>query len=318
MENNASLDESLFFLALCDLRGVGFETLKGIYRARISFRSFFTDELSAREEERIKSTPRLHKLREELRSKEYRSEILSGAHKKSSYLEKRRIGLIFSSSARYPQALLDLRDPPPWIFVEGDASILGRPSITAVGSRKASAEGKWLSTYFGYCLSSLGVVTVSGLAEGIDQIVHRASLSAKLPTVAVLGTGILSNYPIGSEELRQEIIQNGGAVVTEYLPNDYVSAKNFVQRNRIQAALGNVVFPIEWGEKSGTAHTVRFAAEAGRSLAFARTPTQRTFDWIHKDLLEKSGRFTLPNDHEAFIKFLMTKLDEPPIQMNLI
>ncbi len=97
------------------------------------------------------------------------------------------------------------------------------------------------------------------MASGIDQIIHKNSLRFDIKTIAFIGTGILLNYPSGSEKLRQEIHQKGGAIVSEYLPHDSYSAANFVHRNRLQAGLARVVIPVEWQEKGGTAHTVRFA-----------------------------------------------------------
>ena len=317
-ENFLKETEALSFLALCDLRGVGFETLKRVARERIGFSAFFSSEPSSEIVQKITTNNSFLKLREQFDSKAERERGFSEARRKLDHLSRRGIEIIFPSDPRFSKKLSDLRDIPPWLFVEGDANVLQLPAITAVGSRKVSAEGKWLANYFGFCLSMLKTATVSGLAEGVDQIVHRASIAAHMPTIAVLGTGILSDYPKGSHELRRRIVDCGGAVITEYLPNDTFSAKNFVRRNRIQAALGQLVFPIEWSEKSGTAHTVKFAAELGRPIAYARTPTQPHFDWIPKSLLSNSGCFTLPAEHDQFFGFLSSKIEEKPAQQLLI
>lgn len=317
-ENFLEESEALSFLALCDLRGVGFETLKRISREKIDFSAFFSSELPSGTVQKISLNPSFAKLREHFSTEAERERGFSEAQRKLEHLRRRRIEIVFPANPRFPKKLSDLKDTPPWLFVEGDDSVLNMPAITAIGSRKVSSEGKWLANYFGFCLDSLKTATVSGLAEGVDQIVHRASIAAGMPTIAVLGTGILSDYPKGSHELRKRIVDCGGAVITEYLPNDAVSARNFVRRNRLQAALGRLVFPIEWGEKSGTAHTVKFAAELGRPIAYARTPTQPQFDWIPKNLLSNSGRFTLPAEHDQFFEFLWTKIEEKPAQQLLI
>lgn len=311
-------NEVLSFLALCDLRGVGFETLKRVARERLDFSAFFTSDLTSEIHKKITVDPSFAKLREHFESTQAQISGLDAARHKLDYLQRRHINVIFPHDAAFPTRLNDLRDTPPWLFVEGNRDVFERSAITAVGSRKVSAEGKWLATYFGFCLEDIDVVTVSGLAEGIDQIVHRASLSARLPTIAVLGTGILSDYPKGSQDLRQRIVDGGGAVVTEYLPNDTFSAKNFVRRNRIQAALGQVVLPIEWSEKSGTAHTVRFASELDRPLAFLRAPSQPPLDWVPREFLGNSNKFTLPREHENFMQYLRSKINEQPAQKLLI
>ena len=317
-DNFLEESEALSFLALCDLRGVGFETLKRVSRERIDFSAFLSSELSSETVQKISVNPSFSKLREHFSTEAARERGFSEARRKLDHLRRRQIEIVFPAHLLFPKKLLDLRDTPSWLFVEGDASVLNMSAITAVGSRKISAEGKWLANYFGFCLDNLKAATVSGLAEGVDQIVHRASIAAGMPTIAVLGTGILSDYPKGSHELRKRIVDGGGTVITEYLPNDTVNARNFVRRNRLQAALGQLVFPIEWGEKSGTAHTVKFAAELARPIVYARTPTQPDFNWIPKNLLSNSGRFTLPAEHDNFFEFLSSKIEEKPAQQLLI
>lgn len=309
--------EHASFLALCDLRGVGFETLKKISSENIRFSSFFNLE------ERSRLTPndalkaKFSKVFDHLDTEAACDDALKEGRRKLEYFQRRGVHLIFRSDERYPKRLSDLHDSPHWIFVEGSIEALKKNAVTAVGSRKVTPDGKWLATYFGYCLNELNVATVSGLAEGVDQIVHKASLAAGLPTIAVLGTGILLNYPKGSEGLRQEIVDGGGCIVTEYLPNDSFSARNFVRRNRIQAALGHVVFPVEWGVKSGTAHTVKFASDLRRPIIYARTPMQAEQDWIPASLLYNSIRLTLPQEHSKFLNFIRDGLSAEPKQKSL-
>ncbi|MFJ1292644.1 DNA-processing protein DprA [Paracoccus yeei] len=296
--------EAVSFLGLCDLPGVGFETLKKVSRARLKFSSFFDPAATIRTEKNAS----FGRISDALKSPKSVEFSLNEGRRKLEYLRKKGIHLIFQGEDGFPNRLSDLQDPPLWIFVEGSIAALQEPAVAAIGSRKVSADGKWLATYFGYCLSELKVVTVSGLAEGVDQIIHRASLAAGLPTVAVLGTGILLNYPRDSEGLRKDIVNGGGAIVTEYLPNDSFSARNFVRRNRIQAALGHIVFPVEWGVKSGTAHTVKFASDLGRPLLYARTPMQPELNWIPAALLKNSTRLCLPRDHDKFMATLRNGL----------
>lgn len=309
--------EHVSFLALCDLRGVGFETLKRVYAERLRFSSFFDPQERLRLSNEDTLRTKFSRILEVLNTEAARDEALRAGRRKLEYFKQRGIHLIFRNDNLYPKRLSDLQDPPHWLFVEGRIDALQCSAVAAIGSRKVSADGKWLATYFGYCLKDLNVVTVSGLAEGIDQIVHRASLAAGLPTVAVLGTGILLNYPKGSETLREEIVEGGGCIVTEYLPNDSFSARNFVRRNRIQAALGHVVFPIEWGIKSGTAHTVKFASDLNRPIVYARTPMQALQDWIPSNLLHNSIRITLPQAHSEFLKFIRDGLSVEPAQKSL-
>jgi DNA processing protein len=231
--------------------------------------------------------------------------------------------IIMAGDADFPRSLNDLPDAPAWLFVRGNAAVLSEPSVTAVGTRAPSDDGRKLSWFVGLCFAAWQAPTVSGLAEGVDQVIHEMSLRARVPTVAVLGTGIFSEYPKGSASLRERILENGGAVITEYLPNESYSAENFVRRNRLQAALGRVLIPIEWAIKSGTAHTVRYAGVLGRPIAGLRLP-----DWSEHRVVFSNGAaktaamFTIPGQEEEFRRFIATSLKSSklpqPTQLSLI
>jgi DNA processing protein len=146
----------------------------------------------------------------------------------------------------------------------------------------------------------------------MDQAMHEFSIRMGVPTIAVLGTGIQTEYPKGSNRLADMIVGEGGAVVTEYLPNDSYSGENFVRRNRLQAALGRVLIPIEWSLKSGTAHTVNYAAALGRPIAGLRVT-----DWpdgrvvFPRNSHSISKIFTIPSDQDGFFEFVQKALVEP-------
>jgi DNA protecting protein DprA len=228
-------------------------------------------------------------------------------------LTKIGVRLLFRHEPCFPRALLDLERPPHWLFVQGTTAPLSMPAVAIVGTRKPSEDGLFLARYVGACLGDWPVATVSGLATGIDQLAHDSSLRAAVPTIAVLGTGILDNYPKGSADVRRRILEGGGTIVSEYLPRASYSAENFVQRNRLQAALGRVLIPVEWARRSGTAHTVRFATALGRPIACLRLA-----DWpmnriaLEPGLGEETGRiFTVPREQDAFDHFVRDALGTP-------
>jgi DNA protecting protein DprA len=212
---------------------------------------------------------------------------------------------------------MDLPQPPHWLFVQGSLDVLRRPSIAIVGTRKPTDDGLFLARYVGACLADWQAPTVSGLANGIDQLAHESSIRAGVPTIAVLGTGILDNYPKGSDILREKILRGGGAIISEYLPRESYSAANFVQRNRLQSALGRVLVPVEWARRSGTAHTVRFASDLRRPIACLRLS-----DWAPERVVMEPGQghdggtiFTLPSEHRHFDAFIRGSLvpEEPTV-----
>jgi len=228
------------------------------------------------------------------------------------YKQVKQLGarIVHFGEPDFPDSLRHIQEPPRWLFIQGDISVFRKPKIAIVGTRKPSEDGIILANYVGACLPFLGAATVSGLATGIDQLVHKMSIRFGVPTIAVLGNGIFVNYPSGSECLRQDIITNGGLVVTEYLPGQSYSAENFVRRNRIQAGLGNVLVPVEWKARSGTAHTVRYASANNKPIFCLKMP-----DWVDEnhseiDLAKELGGedYIFPIDSGKFLENIYMKI----------
>ena len=305
----AGVSEQLALLALASVRGVGYRTLAHMAKADISFSAFLgtedTDEASAA----LRAFGAKIESRAAGEWRTVRDRALARAGRILEDLNAAGTRLVMNGSAEFPHALNDLSDPPGWLFVRGDASVLSKPSVAVIGTRKPSDDGIWLCGFVGLCFERWEAPTISGLAAGIDHIVHELSLRAKVPTIAVLGTGIFSDYPKGAATLRERILGAGGAIVTEYLPNETYSAENFVRRNRLQAALAHVVVPIEWAARSGTAHTVRYAASLRRPIAGLRLP-----DWPKDRVVFSDGAaatattFTIPGQEEQFRQFVAKSL----------
>lgn len=167
----------------------------------------------------------------------------------------------------YPELLRHIENPPIVLFVSGDLKGLNeRLCITAVGPREISEYGKKCAEYICAPLAKLGAVIVSGLAVGGDTAAHKACLSVKGKTVGVLACGSLVNYPAASAELKREIIANGGALISELLPNTKVPQGYFYLRNRIVSGLSHGTLVLEASEKSGTLITANLALEQGREV----------------------------------------------------
>lgn len=220
------------------------------------------------------------------------------------------VRLVFKNEAEFPTRLRAIPDAPEWIFIQGAPENLSKPSVAIVGTRKPSEDGLFLTQYVLAVLAGIGCVTVSGLALGIDQTAHVSSIRYSLPTVAVLGTGILQNYPRGSNELREQILKAGGSIVSEYLPNQSYSGENFVRRNRLQAALCDVLIPTEWSIKSGTAHTVKYANKYEKRIVNVCLPgTRGSRPEIPFSAAEyRAAWFEVPTRTEALIMFLKSEL----------
>jgi DNA processing protein len=178
--------------------------------------------------------------------------------------KKLGVSLVAPDEAGYPPRLATLDDAPPLLGVRGALDVLMRPVIAMVGSRNASGAGMKFAGSLARQLGEAGFVIVSGLARGIDQAAHRASIESG--TVAVLAGGHDKIYPPEHEELLATIIAHGGAAISEMPIGHVPRARDFPRRNRLisGAALGVVV--VEAAHRSGSLITARIAAEQGREV----------------------------------------------------
>jgi DNA processing protein len=168
--------------------------------------------------------------------------------------------------SRYPKSLLDLTDPPPVIYCRGDVTAAEPPALAVVGSRSASEMGRGAAHTLASAAAVRGETIVSGLAFGIDTAGHRGALAVSGRTVAVLASGADVPSPRSQTRLYREIIDGGGAIVSEYLPGAPAKPYRFPVRNRLIAALSRRVLVVEAGERSGALHTVEHALALGRSV----------------------------------------------------
>lgn len=167
----------------------------------------------------------------------------------------------------YPALLSATHTPPKTLYVRGSAEALQASSLLAViGGRKPTAYGRHITEQLIQGLAGSEVVIVSGLALGIDAVAHQAALQAKLPTIAVLPAGLDTIYPRSNQQIGQAILEQGGALVSEYPPGYPPQKNHFIERNRIVSGLSHGILVTEAGQKSGTLHTVKFALEEGRSV----------------------------------------------------
>lgn len=157
--------------------------------------------------------------------------------------------------------------PKQLCVVGGDVNeLLKRPSVTVVGSRKVSAYGRAVTMNLAGELAKAGVVIISGLALGVDSLAHKAALQVGGLTIAVLPSGVENVYPAGHLGLSKQILQQGGALISEYPDHEAARKHYFIARNRLASGLGDALLITEAAEKSGTLHTANFALEQGRPV----------------------------------------------------
>ncbi|MFL5562224.1 MAG: DNA-processing protein DprA [Gemmatimonadaceae bacterium] len=171
------------------------------------------------------------------------------------------------SIAPYPERLRELDDPPSVLFLRGhDEWLSERPVVSIVGTRRATAYGERVTGDLAAQLARAGALVLSGMARGIDGAAHRGALGSGGRSGAVLGTGIDLAYPAAHQALHAELSVNG-VLVSEQLPGERANGGSFPERNRIIAALSDIVIVIEAGKKSGALITAARALELGRVVA---------------------------------------------------
>lgn len=171
--------------------------------------------------------------------------------------------IIFKGQSDYPQSLLSIKEPPLALYVRGTLNAEEVPTVGMVGTRKITPYGRRACTRLAEDLAQCGVILVSGLARGIDSIVHAQAVKNGKPTWALVGTGIGRCYPAENRDLARAIIDNGGAVISE-LPFDAPPlAQHFPRRNRLIAGLSRLVVVVEGESKSGALITAKMALEQG-------------------------------------------------------
>lgn len=196
-----------------------------------------------------------------------------------NYMNRNNINIIHIYEENYPQILKQIYDPPVTLYIRGNKDILNNKNIGIIGCRECTDYGKKAAKYFSYNLAKENINIVSGLARGVDSYAHLGCLSTYKEnkecgkinnnygkTIAVVGNGLDIVYPKENIELANEIIESGGAIISEYPCGTKPDRINFPARNRIISGISYGIIVVEAKEKSGTLITVDFALEQGRDV----------------------------------------------------
>lgn len=182
-------------------------------------------------------------------------------------MQRGEFQVLYEQMPEYPSLLSKITDPPPFLFYRGNVQCLHQPQLAMVGTRKPSPSARKIAFEFARQLAQSGIWISSGLAQGIDADCHRGALAAGGGrTIAVLGTGIDVCYPSAHQPLYDQIVAEGGLVLTEFLPKTEPLAHHFPRRNRIVSGMSVGVLVVEAALKSGSLITARLAAEQGRDV----------------------------------------------------
>jgi DNA processing protein len=240
----------------------------------------------------------------------------------------------------FPSLLLEINDPPKSMRIIGELPQTEK-YLAVVGSRKYSEYGKVVCEKLIEGLRGYPITIVSGLALGIDSIGHRSALRAGLPTVAIPGSGLSDKvlYPPSHKKLAEEIVESGGAIMTEFEDDCPSYPSNFPQRNRIIAGMSHATLVIEAELQSGTLITSKYAIEYNRDvftvphsifsktsegphmlLRLGATPITQSSDIItalglnpHEDLFQKRDYSDCSTDEHEVINILNEPLSRDEI-----
>lgn len=181
-------------------------------------------------------------------------------------MQKLGVKVLSIEDDAYPEILKEIGDPPMFLSYKGDLSILDQPMLGVVGTRRMSHYGQRVTEAFVPVFVRAGVITVSGLALGIDAVAARQTMESCGRTVAVLGHGLASIFPTSNTDLADRIVEKGGLLISEF-PLDFPPEKyTFPARNRIIAGLSLGTVVIEAPEDSGAIITAELALEYGREV----------------------------------------------------
>lgn len=168
----------------------------------------------------------------------------------------------------YPDNLKKIKDYPSILYYKGNIEILNQEkNIAVIGSRKISETGRKLAYNAGNIIAQKGINLINGLALGCDTEALKGALAAGGKCVVILPCGINEIYPKANEKLADEILEQGGCLISEYPEGTRMEKYHFVQRDRLQSGMSQGVLVVEAMEKSGTMHTVEYAKRQNRRMA---------------------------------------------------
>jgi len=226
-------------------------------------------------------------------------------------LKKEGIKTISLDEENYPKLLLQITDPPLTLFYRGKLPAENQPKLAIIGTRKHSQYAKQVCEELTEELSCQGLIVVSGLALGIDGIAHKSTLKTKGTTIAVLGSGI-DNKSIAPQThlgLAKDIINKGGAIMSEYPPGYSAGKHTFPARNRIVAGMSLGTLVIEAPERSGSLITARLALECNREVFSVPHPINSRLGFGNNNLL-KMGATLTTNANDILDELNLTSLQK--------
>ena len=251
----------LYRMALAGIRGMGVELAQRLLDVIPSEKEFFA--LSDLDLKGITGS------RSKVWERSSRDEMLRKAERELRFVEQNHVQVLYFTDADFPQRLLNANDAPILLYTIGKCNLNSSHMVSIVGTRRSTHYGATFCDRLVEGLSTMlekDVVIVSGLAYGTDINAHRAALRYNVPTVGVQACGLNKIYPAEHRNDAAHMVQQGGAVVSDYTSQDQIHRGNFLARNRIIAALSDCTVVVESANKGGALVTANIAASYSRDV----------------------------------------------------
>jgi DNA processing protein len=223
--------------------------------------------------------------------------IIKNPEKEWNKILELGVQLILLDSPKYPKLLKEIYNPPFGIYIMGEIQENEKIPISIVGTRKATNEGKNISKKFSRKLNENGFLIISGLAFGIDISAHESCVELNQKTIAVIASGVDNISPRSNYKVAKKILDNSGAIISEYPIGAKPFPNRFIERNRIISGLSKGILIIEAPKSSGALITARFATEQNRDI-FVVPGSINNQNYIGSNNLIKNGAqlVTSPQD----------------------
>lgn len=273
------MEEEIFYqLALSKLKHYGLLNIKKINEVYGSAKTFFDETARGitRNGCQIKHKPVITK------------EIATEVMREMTFIRQHGIHYCTYNDAHYPFRLRNCVDAPSFFFYKGSGNFDFSKTVAIVGTRLSTSYGhKAVKRILSDC-TSFDLSVISGLASGIDTAAHEESLRLGLNTVAVMGTGFGTIYPPGNRKLAEQIIDQGGTVISEYPFNSQPDRVNFPKRNRIIAGMADATIVIETALKGGSIITAHIAHSYNRDVFAVPGPIDKSTSEGCNELIRKN------------------------------
>lgn len=219
-------------------------------------------------------------------------QAVRAANEEFETMQKSGAGFLTYNDPDYPERLREIFDAPALLWIRGDAALLAKAAIAVVGTRHPTPYGTGMAEMLSRDLAARGMVILSGMARGIDTAAHKGALAAKGKTVAVWGTGIDVIYPKENKSLAEQILANGGTILSEMPMGTFPAPQNFPKRNRILSGISVGVLVVEAAEHSGTRVTARCALEQNRDVFAVPGNVTTKNAWGPNTLIKQGAKLT--------------------------